>query len=106
VKQVVRFTKPYIIYTASESTDAEGCAVKSYSGAPRTVNIAVQPKNVSRLQLPVGDVNKDTLIGFAELDANVSVNDGVCVYEAEPDYMIESMQLWRTHRTFELVRIQ
>jgi len=103
---IVKFTRNLDIYDALQGADTEGCTVTTRSTFKRTVYANVQPKALSLRMSPMGIDTDDTHIGFCELGASINLNDYVCVYsEVEPDYQVSLIQVWRTHKSFELKRI-
>jgi hypothetical protein len=54
---------------------------------------------------PVGTVMDETLIGFCDLGCNINLRDYVSLHGEEPEHQVSSVQIWRTHKSFELKRI-
>lgn len=102
----VKFMKNYTVYDASESLESDGCLVKTRGQIQRAVCLNVQPRALALRNEPMGEVTDETLIGFCDLGVSLSLNDYVCVYDQnEPDFQVNSVQAWRTHKSFELKRI-
>jgi hypothetical protein len=54
---------------------------------------------------PVGTVMDETLIGFCDRGCNINLRDYVSLHGEEPEHQVSSVQIWRTHKSFELKRI-
>lgn len=103
----VKYKNPYTLQPYETVKDAEGSVTTTYNeDAAYTIKASIQPKTRNLVVSPMGERIGATLIGFTELSTVIKEKDGVC-YESTstPDYYVSAVDVYRTHKTFELTRI-
>jgi hypothetical protein len=101
----VRYTKTISIKPWSIVTDDEGSKTTAYSDTAHTIKANVQPKTKNLTSSPIGERIGATLIGFTDLSSDIKEKDGVCINGSAPDHYVSAVDVYRTHKTFELIRI-
>lgn len=103
---MIKFTKNYDVYPFENVTDDEGSVVSGYSETAKVIMANIQPKTKNLIVSPIGERIGATLTGFTELSIDIKEKDGVCIDSAsKPDYYVSAVDVYRTHKVFELTRI-
>lgn len=101
----VKFKRSLALYEPVESRDSEGGRINTYPGPSRTVYVNLQPRTYKLHEMPIGSVQTATLVGYADNGTDVRIRDGAAVEGSAIDYVVSSVQKYRTHMTFELTKV-
>lgn len=101
-----RDLKPYTVKKHGTFKEKDGTKYTGYELIGATIKANIQPAGGKMLSEIYGLRLAYMLTMYCENGTELSENDGICVYDNEPDYKIVAIRPWNTHIVADLEKVK